>query len=211
MPDNISTAASTTGRPATPPKHVADGIEREEDDPTTDNRTPAGAAGTTARPRLEPLQRGPHDVDLLALVDRVGQPEERLELPDLESVRVGAARDLPQPEQRRVRLPCGRRQAAEEVVLGLHVHHRDVVSSRTGVGRRRTGSARSMPHPGGPSGIAERGAAVDQEPVEERGLRVHAVDVRRERVRRLRLADRQHARRPRATPVQARATWVKMS
>ncbi len=124
-------------------------------------------------------------VDRRAAVDGVGGG-----LAHEAPVGMGGAGDLPQPEGLGVRLTGARGpQHADHVVLGLQDEDRGLA-----VGAQ---DRRSAPERGGDvRGLARRrdgqaagSPAVHEEPVEDLGRRVEAVDVGDQRHRRLRLAD----------------------
>ena len=136
-----------------------------------------------------------------------------------DEVRVGVrgAGDLPEPEvigvglARRVRV-----EDARDVGLGLDVEHGRVL---VGAEDRRCPAERSRDVGGRvrrDDGHARRAPAVHEEAVEGVRERLHAVEVRDERERRLRFARRDQRcggrTPPRPAPLRsARATWVKMS
>ena len=138
-------------------------------------------------------QGGPDDKALLAVVDRSGASEERLEIADLESVGVRTACDFPQSQSGRIIL-SGRvvPEMPQDVGLGLHEDHRDIEI----VADSHGGCAQSGDEIDGPARFPQRHGgtcpAVDDKPVDETVMRLDAVRIRGHGQRGLGLTDRQN-------------------
>ena len=124
-PRSSSTAASTTGV-RTPPRALPASSSTNVRSSTSrrgGRRRRVAAAG----PAVQPAQRGPDDVGLLAAVDRPRAAEHLLEVADDVAVRVGGAGHLPEPDPGGVGLPGAEVvEHADQVGLGLDHDHRDV-------------------------------------------------------------------------------------
>ena len=170
-PDSTSTGASTTGV-RTPPTHVADAASSTK--PSADHRQPR-------RRRAPPARRAPSDSShrsaartTYACWPRLtgsGTAEERLELADLEAVRVRGARDLPQPEE--LARPAAARAGSRAGRRGRPRSARRAPARQVAPDRDRL-AADPLEQVDAAPGRAQRqrrpAAAVHQEPVEDRGL-----------------------------------------
>ena len=157
-------------------------------------------ARTPTAPRHQVPQPRPQHEHLLAGVDRAMTVDELRELPQLIQVRVRLTRDLPRDDPLRIRLARRQRpDRAAEVPLRLHEQHRNAHV----LAQPHRAHAERRPDVRAPTTVVERqearAATVEEEGVEHPDAGVHPVDVGGQRERRLRLAHRDHRRRPQIT------------